>query len=503
MVSLSGAVSPSRLLVLTSQVLSPYCQLVRSTMRLYKPKVLPIQHRPLDPSPPTTSSDRLKRATEVVGKQLSGHKAMLAQFKELKLPRPLTFSTKPGIAPQTERSESSPTKGKAAKTSGKPPISPERSPVSKAPVAVAGPKPRASLSAACTTPRSPTKPPALRAEKPTSPVRKASTPRAALGQPQSAPSPDRRLPQKARTSTSPVECPPATANLSYVPITPTPKQVDWLRSNSSSESSTSNGKHGTVGICSNQPLLPLSCFQSLEDDSRSNSDPESSEFDLEFDVDLSADLESQVAQIFSVGLGCTSEAESVRHHEITPPRTPQEVSLAPTLEPLSAVVEMWDSALESKASTELKATPRRDRTATANAAATHMNASHGLGLGLASIPIPWRTHTLSRPARSSARLPRTLPRQPLSSTDYEYVAYLGKGAFGAVALAIHKEIQRQCAVKIISKAIVEEQNLIRDVLAEQRIMREASCQPFLLGLLASFHNAHAFYLVSVSEFHVQ
>jgi hypothetical protein len=51
--------------------------------------------------------------------------------------------------------------------------------------------------------------------------------------------------------------------------------------------------------------------------------------------------------------------------------------------------------------------------------------------------------------------------------------------------------------------MVEEQNLIRDVLAGQRIMREASSYPFLLGLLASFHHVHAFYLVSVSEFHIQ
>ncbi|KAH9979570.1 kinase-like domain-containing protein [Lactifluus volemus] len=491
MVSLSGAISPSRLLVLTSPVLSPYYQLVRSTMRLYKPKVLPTQHRPLDSSPPTTSLDRLKRATEAVGKQLSGHKAMLAQFKELRLPRPLTFSTKPGIAPQSERSESPFTKSKAAKISGKLPISPERSPISKAPAAVAAHKSRASLSDACTTPRTPTKPPSFWTEKPTSSVRKASTPRAALSQPESPPCPNRRSPQKARTTTAPVECPPATADLSCVPVTSTSRQVDLNEHILTVPCFPSLAEDSELEFDLNQPLLPASCFRSLDDDSMSNSD---SEFDLEFDVDLSADFESQVAQIFSVGLGSTSETESVRYHEITPPRTPQEISLAPTLEPLSAVVEMWDSALESKISTELKATPRRDRN-TVNEAATPMDSSHGLGLGLglASIPIPWRVHTLSRPARSNAT---TLPRQPLSSTDYEYVAYLGKGAFGAVALAVHKKNQRLCAVKIISKAIVEEQNLIRDILAEQRIMREASSHPFLLGLLASFHNAHAFYLVS-------
>jgi serine/threonine protein kinase len=101
--------------------------------------------------------------------------------------------------------------------------------------------------------------------------------------------------------------------------------------------------------------------------------------------------------------------------------------------------------------------------------------------------------------RFDVGFPRTIPRQPPSSTDYEYVASLGQGAFGSIALCIHKQSRRQCAVKIISNAILEEQRMVRAVLAEQRIMREATGYPFLLGLLASFHDLHGFYLVSVSS----
>ena len=95
-------------------------------------------------------------------------------------------------------------------------------------------------------------------------------------------------------------------------------------------------------------------------------------------------------------------------------------------------------------------------------------------------------------------LQKSLSCQPPSSTDYEFVSYLGNGAFGAVLLGIHKQNQRSCAIKIMSKATIEEQDIVHAVLAEQRAMRQASGHPYLLGLLASFHDADNFYLVSVS-----
>jgi serine/threonine protein kinase len=65
-------------------------------------------------------------------------------------------------------------------------------------------------------------------------------------------------------------------------------------------------------------------------------------------------------------------------------------------------------------------------------------------------------------------------------------------------LCIHKQSQRQCAVKIISNAVLEDQKTLRAVLAEQRIMREVSRSPFLLGLLASFRDVHGLHLITVS-----
>ncbi|KAI0245952.1 kinase-like domain-containing protein [Lactifluus subvellereus] len=452
-------------------------------MRLYKQKDIPTQHRNALGSPPaTTSPHGLKRATEVVSKQISGHKAMLAQFKELKLPRPPTFSTKPAIAPQTDRPETLPPKQSKVAKVGKPPIVPERSPISKAPTSAASPRQHVSLSGASMKSQSPTKPPGLGVEKASPPVKKASPPRVALNRAQSVTSPNCPTLQKTRakpTTPPPKGCPtkPGLASVSGSVI-PSSKQVDF-----------------------NESILTVPCFQSLVEDPML-------EVDLTLKADFTADLGCQVTQIFSVGLGFASEDETVRRGEMAPPTALPEVTLAPTLEPISAIVELWepeiDTAVESEAAMDLKSAARADgfetipldQNQTAYVAATQVGGTHGV----ASIPIAWRSHTLSRlaaaVARSKVSVPRIFPRQPLSSTDYEYVTYLGKGAFGAVVLGIHKQSQRQCAVKIICKAIVEEKNIIHDVLAEQRIMREASGHPFLLGLLASFHNAYAFYLVS-------
>jgi hypothetical protein len=97
-------------------------------------------------------------------------------------------------------------------------------------------------------------------------------------------------------------------------------------------------------------------------------------------------------------------------------------------------------------------------------------------------------------------VPKTVPRSshPPSSADYKYLASLDRDAVGALSLGIHKQSRRTCVIKVISNAIAEEQTVIRAVLEEQRIMREAFNFPFLLGLMASFYDANGSYLVPVS-----
>jgi hypothetical protein len=149
-------------------------------MRLYKQKDVPKPHRSaldsplgLPSTPPgSTTPDRFKRAAEAVSRQISGHKAMVAQFKEMRLPRPPMFSTKPATSTKSDHSHSlPPTQAKATKRSGKPHTVPERSSNPKAPTSAASLNRRSVLSNVDTNLPSLTRPPVLGSKKATAPVR--------------------------------------------------------------------------------------------------------------------------------------------------------------------------------------------------------------------------------------------------------------------------------------------------------------------------------------------
>ena len=295
-------------------------------MRLYKQKDTPKSLRGSLDSPPGSPSVspasptpyKLKRAAEAVSKQISGHKAMVAQFKGMRLPRPPMFSTKPATPTQPDHSHSlQPTQTKSTKGFGKPQTVPDRSPIPKAPISPVTLKQRAILSNLNTNSPSPTRPPGLGLEKATLPVNKPSAPFAALKAPRSVPSPIRSSRQSAgvaKPATPPSKRTSTRANLASVSVAsaPAPAQVDV-----------------------DEPILFVSCFHSLEED------PEMEE-DLFQTVELTSDFESQVAQIFGVGLGCASDDEVIKHGEIAPPKATPETILAPTFEPMSAVVEWWE-----------------------------------------------------------------------------------------------------------------------------------------------------------------
>ena len=401
---------------------------------------------------------------------------MVAKFKEMRLP----FSTKPTTATattattQTDRSRpSAPKQSKTTKSFGKPQTVPERSPVLKTPT----PTPAISLkqrpfrSSVNMNSPSPTRPPGLGLKKATPPVHKPSAPRAAAKTPHSVSSPIRSSRQKASAepSTSPYNRTSTGADLASVSVVSAPAQVDV-----------------------DEPILFVSCFHSLEED------PEEEE-DLLQAAELTSDFESQVAQIFGVGLGDVSENEVAKPGEIAPPMATPETTLAPSLEYMSAVVEWWEPeptvspaiefdvpmAVKSKGRTdEVENTPSEQNQIVC-VPSTHMD-----------MPSPLLATSVVRPFDMG--LPKMVPYQPLSSIDFEYVSSLGQGPFGSIALCIHKQSRRQCTIKIISNIILEEQRIVRAVLAEQRIMREASGHPLLLGLLASFHDVQGFHLVSVS-----
>jgi hypothetical protein len=214
-----------------------------------------------------------------------------------------------------------------------------------------------------------------------------------------------------------------------------------------------------------EPLLPASCFRTLEDD------PES-EDDLFEGVELSSSdgIEIQVTKIFAVGLGPASETDVVRRREMPPPKVTPEASVTCLPEPMSVAVEWWKPAATTAAGS---------------------GAARGSG---PSTPDQKQVQVVCAPQNV---LSQSLS---LSSADYEYVASLGGDAFVTLSLGRHKQSRRKCVIKVVSNAVVEEESVVRAVVEEQRIMCEASRHPFLLGLMASFRGAEGFYLVSVSYF---
>ncbi|KAI9447080.1 kinase-like domain-containing protein [Russula earlei] len=443
-------------------------------MRLYKQKVIPnpccsfpdCPPRPPPASPGSPNPYRLQRAAEAVSKQIIGHKAMVAQFKEMKLPRPPMFSTKSATAPRTDPRLQM--QGKATNGSGKSPTVPR---IPKVSTSAVSPKQRRPLSHVNTNLPSPSRPPRLGVEKATHPAKKTSTPRAASSKPQSLSYTIRPQQQKtgAKFKTTPIELTPTHGNLASLSVTSTPRHAGC-----------------------NEPILFVSCFHSLEENSELEDEP------LEM-TEPTFDLEAQVKQIFSVGLGFTSESEVVQRDEIPPPKATPVATSASTLEPMSAIVEWWEPAvnafIESDIAMKVKCKgPGEDFSRLI--APVQMGSIHDV----ASLHTVWPSLSAAYQATSSVRFDigdlTNIPCQPPSSADYDYITSLSQDRFGAVALATHKSSRRRCVVKVISSAIVVEESVIRAVIEEQRIMRDASGYPLLVGLLASFYDDHGFYLVS-------
>jgi hypothetical protein len=205
----------------------------------------------------------------------------------------------------------------------------------------------------------------------------------------------------------------------------------------------------------------------------------------------SSNFEAQVALIFGKGLGPADNRDVLRRDEVAPPQITSAAISAPTptFEPMSAVVEWWE--------------PADNRTMTRDAAMDSKSQGRSNDLQPATPPLiqePITYVTAPVPAANVMVAPGPItPNQPLSPSpaDYEFVASLGQDAFSALSLAVHKQSRRQCLVKAVSNAVVEEETVVRALLEEQRIMREVSGHPFLLGLMASFHDANGFYLITV------
>jgi hypothetical protein len=96
----------------------------------------------------------------------------------------------------------------------------------------------------------------------------------------------------------------------------------------------------------------------------------------------------------------------------------------------------------------------------------------------------------------------SLQKMPMVLDDFTLTHLLGRGGQGKVYLARYNRVQpsRLVAIKVIHKSKLMLEARINMALREQRVLKNLRGNPFVIHLLASFHDTSYFYLVTVSRF---
>ncbi|KAJ1910975.1 Serine/threonine-protein kinase Sgk2, partial [Mycoemilia scoparia] len=85
--------------------------------------------------------------------------------------------------------------------------------------------------------------------------------------------------------------------------------------------------------------------------------------------------------------------------------------------------------------------------------------------------------------------------QKVSLDDFHLLSVIGKGSYGKVMLARHKDSANVYAIKVISKSkLISRPNEIRRVMSERRVLERAVEHPFLVGLHYAFQTRDKLYL---------
>lgn len=88
----------------------------------------------------------------------------------------------------------------------------------------------------------------------------------------------------------------------------------------------------------------------------------------------------------------------------------------------------------------------------------------------------------------------SIPENTNKIENYEKISVLGRGFYGKVVLARHKETGKYCAIKSIHKKALVDMQKVDTVLAERQILKRTRC-PYIVSLLSSFQTPSKFYLV--------
>ncbi|KAK2920860.1 hypothetical protein Q8A73_000345 [Channa argus] len=79
--------------------------------------------------------------------------------------------------------------------------------------------------------------------------------------------------------------------------------------------------------------------------------------------------------------------------------------------------------------------------------------------------------------------------------DFDYLKIIGKGSFGKVLLARHKESSNYYAVKVLQKKIILKKKEQKHIMAERSVLMKNIKHPFLVGLHYSFQTTDKLYFV--------
>uniref|UniRef100_A0AAY4E6H2 Serine/threonine-protein kinase Sgk1 n=1 Tax=Denticeps clupeoides TaxID=299321 RepID=A0AAY4E6H2_9TELE len=83
----------------------------------------------------------------------------------------------------------------------------------------------------------------------------------------------------------------------------------------------------------------------------------------------------------------------------------------------------------------------------------------------------------------------------IKPSDFDYLKIIGKGSFGKVLLARHKESTEYYAVKVLQKKIILKKKEQKHIMAERSVLMKNIKHPFLVGLHYSFQTTDKLYFV--------
>ncbi|OBA23385.1 hypothetical protein METBIDRAFT_37147 [Metschnikowia bicuspidata var. bicuspidata NRRL YB-4993] len=103
------------------------------------------------------------------------------------------------------------------------------------------------------------------------------------------------------------------------------------------------------------------------------------------------------------------------------------------------------------------------------------------------------SHSRTREGRSS----RSKKRRRIGLDDFQFLAVLGKGNFGKVMLAESRQTAKLCAIKVLKKDFIVENEEADSVKSEKRVFLTANKEmhPFLLNLHCCFQTENRIYFV--------